>query len=532
MEARWVTGLSLLFALLPLGISYKPLIPELPNPRIVIVGKTGSGKSSLANAFLGCDPQAKNCTFEVCPDMESCTKKTSYGTGRWLRTGMNFTVVDTPGFGDTDGDEQLLIEEMMNILGNTVDHADTILWLFKWDDLRFSESLQTMIKRMTIIFGRGWWDYVMIGVSFWAFDQDSIDQRESECEMYPENPCKNEAWVEKEINTQINDIFAPGRNFTCVFTDAYSQRQGHKDDPTEKEHWEEESGKLWDITIDRSEAFKFRTIDDIIEENARQKVEISHLQENITKSITDLNLKTQDHHKQIEQNFKKIDSYNDEAIKNKDAMKKNNNSINNIGKIIDNMDTNMTDWNRTVTHQIEKINTAPVGTITAWVTRPEDSGQTANLPDGWVKCDGHPIPAPSIWEGKPTPDLNSGGWFLRGGSDDEMLTHQEESARMMDHDHIDVGHSHSAESDAPNSKHNHKYVDSWRPYDDDGNMCSGDHKMPKHIIMPKGTSTATISIDTTIHGNTAKIGEVENYEDKVCETRPRNLAVIYIIRVW
>ena len=29
---------------------------EYPDPRIVIVGPTGAGKSSLAEALLGCDP--------------------------------------------------------------------------------------------------------------------------------------------------------------------------------------------------------------------------------------------------------------------------------------------------------------------------------------------------------------------------------------------------------------------------------------------------------------------------------------------
>jgi predicted GTPase len=40
----------------------------------------------------------------VCPGGESCTKETNIGFGKWLGQGQNFTVVDTPGFGDTDNE--------------------------------------------------------------------------------------------------------------------------------------------------------------------------------------------------------------------------------------------------------------------------------------------------------------------------------------------------------------------------------------------------------------------------------------------
>ena len=40
----------------------------LPDPRLVIVAATGAGKSSLANALLGCDPRSPpgSCLFELC----------------------------------------------------------------------------------------------------------------------------------------------------------------------------------------------------------------------------------------------------------------------------------------------------------------------------------------------------------------------------------------------------------------------------------------------------------------------------------
>ena len=93
-------------------------------------------------------------------------------------------VVDTPGFGDSDDEEEILIEEMMDTLANVIDHAGTILLTLDGRITRFSDGLTTMLKRMTIIFGQNWWDYVVIGVSFWAYDQDSIDDRE----CYPGQP--------------------------------------------------------------------------------------------------------------------------------------------------------------------------------------------------------------------------------------------------------------------------------------------------------------------------------------------------------
>ena len=54
----------------------------LPKPRIVVLGATGVGKSTISNFLMGCS--TGNClskTFKTCAGLHSCTKEAAYGTG-------------------------------------------------------------------------------------------------------------------------------------------------------------------------------------------------------------------------------------------------------------------------------------------------------------------------------------------------------------------------------------------------------------------------------------------------------------------
>ena len=83
-------------------------------------------------------------------------------------------VVFTLGFGDSDNDDNDLINEMVKVLKDIVKSANGFILLFNGQSERFDAKAQQMIREMQALFGNGFWDHVVLGVSFWRFDYNSI----------------------------------------------------------------------------------------------------------------------------------------------------------------------------------------------------------------------------------------------------------------------------------------------------------------------------------------------------------------------
>ena len=59
----------------------------------------------------------------------------------------------------------------------SVKSANTLLLLLKGTDIRLDSALQQMLREMVALFGAEMWNHVVIGVSFWPFDQYNVDKR-------------------------------------------------------------------------------------------------------------------------------------------------------------------------------------------------------------------------------------------------------------------------------------------------------------------------------------------------------------------
>lgn len=92
---------------------------------------------------------------------------------RWLGNGPNITVVDTPGFKDTD--DAKFIDELMNVLGDEVKEVDSFLIVYKYKD-RFTRPFRRTLSMITKMFG-DFWSNVVLVVNFWSFKDVYVEER-------------------------------------------------------------------------------------------------------------------------------------------------------------------------------------------------------------------------------------------------------------------------------------------------------------------------------------------------------------------
>merc|ERR1712192_245937 len=137
----------------------------------------------------------------------------------------------------------------------------------------------------------------------------------------------------------------------------------------------------------REDAFSFICIDDILEENTRLKEENKWLNDVIRDNITQLT-------EMIQNNAEKINMNEGNIQDNVDNLGIMEGQMNlQSGQIVQ---TNMRiDENKAYINQntadIEEnaLLLAPIGTISAWVTKPSKEtkeNEMVSLPDGWVRC--------------------------------------------------------------------------------------------------------------------------------------------------
>uniref|UniRef100_A0A3B3YFH1 AIG1-type G domain-containing protein n=1 Tax=Poecilia mexicana TaxID=48701 RepID=A0A3B3YFH1_9TELE len=123
--------------------SYKLLFFSLPeNMRIVVLGKTGAGKSSLLNTLSGENAFEINHTAKS--GTRTCEAKSKTVVGK------NLLLVDTPGFFDTDRSEEDMKPEIVKCITECSPGPHAFLIVLQLG--RFTEQENDIVNKITQYF--------------------------------------------------------------------------------------------------------------------------------------------------------------------------------------------------------------------------------------------------------------------------------------------------------------------------------------------------------------------------------------------
>jgi len=165
-------------------------------------------------------------------------------------------------------------------LKNTLSSANLIL-LCHQEGTRFDPEMFKMITEMESLFGRGrLWNNVMLEVTHWAYDQNSIKARESHG--------RNETTALKEVNDMIKKNSHLNDSLEGIFLDSYAVQEWNLDDEVQQAYFQQYAQELWEAAVARGN-FSFLTIEDILEQLDEALAENDRLHDVIDESLTYLN---------------------------------------------------------------------------------------------------------------------------------------------------------------------------------------------------------------------------------------------------
>ena len=179
---------------------------------LLILGKTGSGKSTLCNRLAGENHDSNS--FPVDSDASSCTqenvlKNVNFGGDKERKV----TLIDTVGFDDPDKDQQEVIDDLRKKISETSSFINIFGITINSHSRRLESSHVKMLETFQDIFGTAFWKNCIL-----IFTQKSMDQGQIENRKRIAHKSDDEAAT--DFVHQVNKRFPESNNLRYLFLDA------------------------------------------------------------------------------------------------------------------------------------------------------------------------------------------------------------------------------------------------------------------------------------------------------------------------
>ena len=225
-----------------------------PIPRIIIIGKSGAGKSSLGNVLMGRDrnfngtgfesgcfksdvsqpTQGQKITSQTCADVKPWLGNSTYG---------EVTVIDTPGLMETDLEkEERTISELARKLKDEYKFINTFLIAIKESDaIRYTRETHSMMNLFANMFGDEFWCNVMIAFTHWGYSSFDVQRRKVQSDT---GRPKNETNYHEQQNKLFREHLGVTFDLPAVFIDSHYKKDGG----VEEGNFTQETQKLLDFS--------------------------------------------------------------------------------------------------------------------------------------------------------------------------------------------------------------------------------------------------------------------------------------------
>ncbi|XP_031262832.1 immune-associated nucleotide-binding protein 9-like isoform X1 [Pistacia vera] len=145
---------------------------------VVLVGRTGNGKSATGNSILG------RRAFKSRAGSSSTVTKTTELQRTELKDGQIINVIDTPGLFDFSAESEFVGKEIVKCIKLAKDGIHAILVVFSVTN-RFSEEEQAAVLSLQSLFGRKIVDYMIVVFT----GGDALEEYEETLEEYLGREC-------------------------------------------------------------------------------------------------------------------------------------------------------------------------------------------------------------------------------------------------------------------------------------------------------------------------------------------------------